>query len=144
MTTITGVDDSGKDMAQVVGNPVIYNMPAAASYTGAQTYQPSDLIGGTIVHDGTGGVTATLPSAAQMRTALSQFGRPCRVGDTIYCLITNGANAAGAITLALGAGGAFDANQGGGSRTIPFGTSKTVQLRMTNVTPGAEAYTIYS
>ena len=142
--TISGVDDGGKDMAQAVGNPVIYNMPAAASYTGNQTYLASDLLGGTIVHDGTGGVTATLPTAAQMRTALCIGGRQTRVGDTIYCLITNGANAAGAITLALGSGGAFDANQGGGSRTIPFGTSKTVQLRMTNATVGSEAYTLYS
>lgn len=142
--TISGIDDSGKDMAQRVGNPVIYNMPAAASYVGSVSYLASDLIGGTIVHDGTGNVTATLPTAAQVRAAMSMFGSAARVGDTIYCLITNGANASGGITLALGAGGAFDANQGGGSRAIPFGTSKTVMLRMTNVTPGAEAYTIYS
>jgi hypothetical protein len=142
--TTTGVDDSGKDMAQAVGNPVIYNMPPPASYAGNQTYLPSDLVGGTIVHDGTGGVTATLPTAAQMRAALGVGGRQTRVGDTIYCLITNGANASGAITLAAGAGGGFDANQGGGSRTIAFATSKTVQLRMTNVTPGSEAYVLYS
>ena|ERR1700756_4944 len=144
MTTYTGIDDSGKDMAQRVGNPVIYNMPANASYTLSQTYLASDLIGGTIVHDGTGGVTATLPTAALMRAALSQFGSPARVGDTIYCLITNGANASGAITLAVGSGGTFDGNQGAGSRTIAFGTSKTIQLRMTNVTPGSEAYTVIS
>jgi hypothetical protein len=144
MTIYTGVDEAGRDMAQVIGNPVIYNMPAAASYSGNQTYLPSDLIGGTIVHDGTGGVTATLPTAALMRAALSLYGRAPRVGDTIYCLIVNGANASGAITLAAGSGGTFDANQGGGSRTIAFGTSKTVQLRMTNVTPGSEAYILYS
>jgi hypothetical protein len=79
-----------------------------------------------------------------MRAALSQFGSPCNVGDTIYCLITNGANVSGAITLAAGAGGGFDANQGGGSRVIAFASSKTVQLRMTNATPGSEAYVIYS
>lgn len=142
--SVNGTDSGGKDMVQVVGNPVIYNMPAPASYVGAQTYLPADLIGGTIVHDGTGGITATLPTAAQMRQALSPFGYNARVGDTIYCLITNGANASGAITLAVGAGGAFDANQGGGSRTIPFGSSKSVQLRMTNVTTGSEAYVLYS
>jgi hypothetical protein len=140
----TGIDDSGKDMGQRIGNPVIYNMPAAASYVGAQTYLASDLIGGTIVHDGTGGVIATLPTAALLAKGMSMFGSPARVGDTIYCLVTNGANASGAITLSLGAGGAFDANQGGGSRTIPFGTSKTLQIRMTNVTPGSESYVIYS
>lgn len=144
MTTLTGIDDSGKDMAQRVGNPVIYNMPANASYTSNQTYLASDLIGGIIVHDGTGGVTATLPTAALLRVGLSAFGSPARVGDTIYCLITNGANVSGTITIAAGSGGAFDANQGGGSKVIGFGTSKTVLVRMTNVTPGSEAYVIYS
>lgn len=144
MTTYTGIDETGRDMAERVGNPVIYNMPANASYTGAQTYLASDLIGGIIVHDGSGGVTATLPTAALMRVGMSMFGSNARVGDTIYCLITNGANAAGTITLAAGTGGSFDANQGGGSKIIAFGTSKTVLIRMTNVTPGSEAYTIYS
>ena len=139
-----GTDSAGKDMAQVVGNPVIYNMPQPASYAGNQTYTANDLLGGTIVHDGSGGVTATFPSAAALVRGLSQFAYQPRIGDTIYCLITNGANVSGAITIATGAGGSFDANQGGGSRSIPFGTSKTVQVRVTNVTPGSEAYIIYS
>ncbi|MGY3535413.1 hypothetical protein [Bradyrhizobium sp. USDA 4452] len=139
----TGVDDTGRDMAQKVGNPVIYNMPPAASYAGNQTYTPSDLLGGTIVHDGTGGVTATFPTAAALVAAIPGQGG-ARVGDTLYCLITNGANVSGAITIGLGSGGSFDANQGGGSRTIPFGTSKTVQIRITNATKGSEAYTVYS
>lgn len=137
----TGIDTAGQDMAERVGNPVIYNMPAAASYAGSQTYTPSDILGGTIVHDGTGGVTATLPTAALLARAIPGAAR---VGDTMYCLITNGANVSGAVTLALGTGGAFDANQGGGSRSIPFASSKTVQIRLTNVTPGSEAYVVYS
>jgi hypothetical protein len=144
MTTFTGVDDSGKDSAQVVGNPVIYNMPAAASYSGAQTYQASDLTGGTIVHNAQGGATGTLPTAALMRIALSQFGRAARVGDTIYCLIVNGAATSGTLTLALGAGGSWDANQGAGAQGIAYQSSKTIQVRMTNVTPGSEAYTVYA
>jgi hypothetical protein len=144
MTTITGIDDAGKDMAQRVGNPVIYNMPAAASYSGAQTYLNTDLIGGIIVHNtGGAGVNGTLPTAALMRAALSQFGSPARVGDTIYCLIVNGGSA-GSITLIAGSGGSFDTNQVAGSQVIATLTSKTVLLRMTNVTPGSEAYTIYS
>lgn len=142
--TTTGIDDSGKDMGQRVGNPVIYNMPAPASYTGAQTYLTSDLIGGTIVHDGTGGVTATFPTAALLVKALSAFGSAARVGDTIYCLITNGAASSGTLTLAAGTGGGFDANQGGASRTVAFGNSKTVQVRISSITPGSEAYVIYS
>jgi hypothetical protein len=144
MTTYTGVDDSGKDMAQKVGNPVIYNMPAAASYSGAVTYQASDLIGGIIVHNTSGaGVNGTLPTAASMRAALSQFGAPARVGDTIYCLIVNGGST-GSITLVAGSGGSFDTNQVAGSQVIATQTSKTALIRMTNVTPGSEAYTVYS
>src|ERR1051326_336628 len=103
--SFTGIDTSGQDMAERVGNPVVYNMPAAASYAGSQTYTTADILGGIIVHDGTGGVTATLPSAAALCAAIPSGGR---TGDTLYCLITNGANAGGAITLALGAGGSFD------------------------------------
>lgn len=137
----TGIDTAGQDMAERVGNPVIYNMPAAASYAGSQTYTTSDILGGTIVHDATGGVTATLPTAALLVRAIPSGGR---TGDTIYCLITNGANVSGTLTLAAGSGGTFDANQGGGSRTIPFASSKTVQIRISNAVPGSEAYVIYS
>jgi hypothetical protein len=137
----TGIDTTQQDMAERVGNPVIYNMPAPASYTGSQTYTAADLLGGTIVHDGSGGVTATLPTAALLVRAIPGGGR---TGDTLYCLITNGANVSGAITLAAGSGGSFDANQGGGSRVISFASSKTVQIRIGNATPGSESYVIYS
>lgn len=144
MTTYTGVNDSGRDMAQAVGNPVIYNMPAAASYSGNQTYVNTDLLGGTIVHSAVGGATGTLPTAVLMRQGLSQFGRAARVGDTIYCLIVNGSATSGALALALGTGGSWDTNQGAGAQNILYQTSKTIQLRMTNVTPGSEAYTVYA
>lgn len=142
--SVTGIDDSGKDMAARVGNPVIYNMPAAASYAGSQTYLGTDLVGGIIVHNTSGGaVNGTLPTAALLRQALSQFGSNARVGDTIYCLIVNGGSA-GAITLIAGSGGGFDTNQVAGSQVIATLTSKTVLIRMTNVTPGSEAYVVYS
>lgn len=135
----TGVDEASRDMAVKYGNPYVQNMPANASYTGNQTYAAADLIGGTIVHNASGNVTATLPTAALMRANIPN----ARIGDTIFCLIVNGAGATGTITLAAGSGGSFDTNQQAGAQVIPQGTSKTVQLRMTNVTPGSEAYVVY-
>ena len=141
----TGIDTTNQDMAQRIGNPVVYNMPAGASYgTGNKTYTAADVVGGIIVHDGTGGATGTLPTAALMVAGLSMFGSGARIGDTVYCLIINGANASGTVTLAAGTGGGFDTNQGGGSRIIAFGSSKTILVRMTNVTAGSEAYVVYS
>lgn len=139
---INGVNSDSRDQAVVVGNPMVYNIPQPASYSaGNQTYQVADIIGGIIVHDGTGSTTATLPSAAALALALPQ---PARSGDSIGCLIINGANASGNISLTAGAGGSFDANQGGGSRIIAFGASKYVTIRFSSTAPGAQAYTIYS
>lgn len=137
----SGINSDAQDQGCKVGSPMIYNTPLPASYaSGAQTYLPADILGGTIVHDGTSGLTATLPTAALMVAAIPN----CRVGDTVECLIINGANAAGSILLAAGTGGTFDTNQGGGSKIIAFGASKYVQLRVTNATVGSEAYKLYS
>ncbi len=137
--SFTGTNSEAQDQAVKVGTPVIYNTPAPASYaSGAQTYTAADILGTIIVHDGTSGLTATLPTAALLVAAIPN----CRVGDTIECLIINGANASGSIVLAGGTGGTFDTNQGGGSKIVSFGNSKYVNIRVTNViTP---AYVIYS
>lgn len=137
----TGVNSDAQDQGSKIGSPIIYNTPVPASYAaGAQTYLPADLLGQIIVHDGTGSSTATLPTAALLVAAIPS----CRVGDTVECLIINGANASGTITLAGGTGGTFDTNQGGGSKIIAFGSSKYVNIRVTNTTPGSQAYVIYS
>jgi hypothetical protein len=139
--TTNGINMEDRDRAVVVGNSVVYNIPAPASYaSGNQSYQVADIVGGIIVHDGTSGSTATLPTAAALAAAIPD----CRVGSSISCLIINGANASGTITLAAGTGGSFDANQGGGSRVIQFGTSKYVTFRFSNTTPGSQAYSVYS
>ena len=137
----TGVNSDAQDQGSKIGSPIIYSTPQPASYpSGAQTYLPADLLGQIIVHDGTSGLTATLPTAAQLVGAIPS----CRVGDTVECLIINGANATGSIVLAAGTGGSFDTNQGGGSKIIAFGNSKYVNIRVTNSTKGSEAYSIYS
>lgn len=141
----SGTDSSGQNMGVKVGSPLIYNLPTPASYAaGAQAYTAADIVGGVIVHDGTGSGTGTLPTAAAVAAILRGGATPLNIGDAIDCLIINGANASGTITLAAGAGMTFDANQGGGSRAIPFATSKYISFRFTGVTPGAETLVLYS
>jgi hypothetical protein len=136
----TGVNSEAQDQASKLGNPVVYNIPPPASYAGNQSYTTSDLLGSLIVHDGTGNVNATLPTAAALASAIPG----CRVGDSIECLISNGANANGTITLVAPSGVSFDANQGGGSRVIAFASSKWIICRFTNTNAGSQAYTVYS
>src|SRR5262245_17594613 len=90
---------------------------AAASYAtaGAQTYTAADVLGGIIVRDPNGAPrTDTLPTAAQLVAAIA---KP-RPGDTIECLIVNGADAAEVLTINAGTGGGFDANQTAASRNL--------------------------
>lgn len=121
----------------------IISMPVApASYgTGAQTYTAANLLNQIIVHDGTGNATSTLSTAALLAAAMRANANPLAVGDTISTEIINGGT--GTITIAAGTGGGFDTNQLAASRTVPANSSKTLFVRMTNVTPGSEAYTAY-
>lgn len=117
--------------------------PAAASIAtaGAETYTAAQILGGVIVRDPAGASrTDTLPTAALLVAAVPG----ARVGDIIRCLIVNGADAIETITLAAGAGGAFDANQTAASRVIGQNASKLVHIRLTNVTAASEAYVVYA
>lgn len=135
---VTGIDETDRDMAVRFGNPEVLNTPAPASYTTANTaFTAADIIGGLIVQDGTGGVSVALPSAASVAAAIPGT---LRIGDTITCLIVNGANASGSVTLTAGTGVTFDTNQAAGSRIIAFGSSKYIVVRFTSLT----AYTVYS
>lgn len=137
----TGINSDSQDQGSKIGSPIIYNTPVPVSYAaGAQTYLSSDILGGTIVHDGTGSPTDVLPTAALLVSAIPN----CRVGDMVECLIINGATATGTITLSAGSGGTFDGNQGAGSKVILPQTSKYVQIRVTNTAIGSQAYVIYS
>lgn len=135
---VTGIDESDRDMAVRFGNPEVLNTPAPASYANTNVaFTAADIIGGIIVQDGTGGVSVALPSATTLAAAIPGT---LRVGDTITCLIVNGANASGTITLTAGTGVTFDTNQAAGSRIIPFASSKFITCRFTSPT----AYTVYS
>jgi predicted RecA/RadA family phage recombinase len=116
--------------------------PAPRSYNtvGAQVYTAADILGGIIVRDTNGGArTDTLPTAALLVAALPGV----RVGDVVRCQIINGADAAEVLTIAAGAGGAFDANQTAASQVIGQNVSKTLTIRFTNVGAATEAYVAY-
>ena len=115
--------------------------PASYATAGPQTYTAADVLGGIIVRDPNGGNrTDTLPTAALLVAAIA---KP-RPGDTIDCLIVNGADAAETITVQAGTGGGFDANQTAASRVIGQNASKLLRIRLTVVAAGSEAYVVYA
>lgn len=134
----TGTDSSAKDQAVKVGTPIVYNMPAPASYLGNSTYTALDIAGGIIVHNtNAGAATGTLPTP----TALMALIESPRIGDCLECLIVNGGST-GSITLTAVTGVTFDTNQVAGSQVIATLTSKYVICRFSNVT--TPAYVVYS
>jgi hypothetical protein len=141
--TIAGANTDSQNQAILVGSPQVYNVNAPASIAGNQTYLSADILNGTIIHGNAGAVTGTLPTAALLVAALKGIlGLQLLVGAMVECLIVNGGT--NILTIAAGAGGTFDGNQGGASQIVGVGSSKYVQLRFTNITPGAEAYSICS
>jgi predicted RecA/RadA family phage recombinase len=114
--------------------------PASIATVGAATYTAAQILGGIIVRDTNGASRSdTLPTAALLVAAIPGV----RVGDVVRCQITNGADAAEVLTILVGAGGAFDANQTASSQVIGQNTSKTLTIRITNVTAASEAYVAY-
>lgn len=114
---------------------------ASVSTAGNVTITAAQIVGGILVRDPNGAARSdTLDTAANIVAAVPGAA----VGDTLSVLIVNGADAAETITLGAGAGGAFDANQTAASRVIPQNASKLVMIRLTNVTPAAEAYVVYA
>lgn len=114
--------------------------PSSVATAGAGTVTVAHLLSGIYVRDCAGaGRTDTLPTAAEIVAAIPG----AKVGDIISVLIVNGSDAAEAITIAAGTGGGFDANQTAASRVVEQNSSKTMKIRLTNVTPTTEAYVVY-
>jgi hypothetical protein len=138
------VADANKDVGTFrnLRSAFVFPTLAAATYAtaGAQTYTAADIVGGIIVRDPNGaGRSDVLPTAANLVAAVPG----AVVGDTIRCIIVNGADAAETITIGAGSGGAFDTNQTSASRVIPQNASKIIHIRLTNVTASSEAYVAY-
>lgn len=115
--------------------------PSSVATAGAATITAAQIMAGIYVRDCAGlGRTDTLDTAAALVAAIPGAA----VGMVVSLLVINGSDAAETLTLAAGAGGAFDANQTAASRVIPQNASKTIRVRLTNVTAAAEAYVVYA
>lgn len=128
--------------APVTGPLFARPAPATVSTAGNVTYSAAQILNGLILRD-TGGANRTdpLPTAAAIVAALG--GPPtASVGMTIAFTIMN--TSAGAFTdqITMGAGGTSGAANV--LSAIAQSTSKTFHLQLTNVTAGAEAYTVYA
>lgn len=118
--------------------------PFSSNNAGNNTLTAAQILTGIYVRDCNGlARTDTLDTAANIVAALKAASSGVSVGDVIYLDVINGTNAALAITIAAGTGGAFDANQAAAARTIGQNQSKCMSIRLTNVTPGSEAYVVY-
>lgn len=108
---------------------------------GPATYTAAQVLNRVIVRDTNGaGRTDTFPTAALLVAAIPG----ATVGDMVDVLVINGADAAETLTLAEGSGGGWDTNQTSSSRVIPQNSSKSVRIRLTNVTAASEAYVMYA
>lgn len=123
-----------------------YLYPVTYTNAGANTLLASDVIGGLITHTAAGAETDTLPSAALLIPAIQGVTGPnpgssnLAAGSSIRFFVAAGG--AGAITVAVGAGGTLV-----GSGAVPAADIKEFLLIVTNVgdvnAVGA-TYTIYS
>jgi hypothetical protein len=117
-----------------------FGTPVSAAPGATVTISAANLLTGIITYSPSAPNTATFDTAANIVAAVNANSAGAVIGDYITTLIING-NGTNAITLAAGTNGSFDTNQA--TRTIPVNTSKYVLIRLTNVTAGSEAYTIY-
>ena len=119
-----------------------YGAPVSVNTAGNNTLTAANVLAGVYVRDCNGaGRTDTLPTAALLVAAMT---RPA-VGDIIRLLVVNGTTGgATTLTIAAGAGGAFDANQTAASQVVGPNASKLIHIRLTNVTVSSEAYVVYA
>jgi hypothetical protein len=116
-----------------------FGAPRTVSTSSAVAISMGDLLTGIITINAGAPLTATFDSAANMVAVLNTISAGAVIGDQVSCLLINSGGST--ITLAVPASGSFDTNQA--SRTVVTNTSKWVTVRFTNVTNGAEAYTVY-
>jgi hypothetical protein len=110
--------------------------PAVVATAGAATYTAAQLLGGMILRDPAGAARSdSLPSAALLVAGLPGVA----VGTTFRVIVRNDAAGAFAITVLAGAGVTLS-----GTATIAQSNLKVFMVRFTNVSPGTEAYTVYS
>lgn len=104
----------------------------AVANAAGQTLTAAGLLGGIILRSGAAAVSDTLPTAALIVAAIPN----CAVGDTFEFTIQN--NNSGLLTIVAGTGNTLS-----GTTTIANAFSRRFVCKLTNVTAGTEAATIY-
>lgn len=123
--------------------------PVTVSTAGPATYTAAQIFNGTILRD-TGGANRTdvLPTAALLVAFLNGLGGPTVVGNTaqvgqeVSTTIYN--TSAGAFTFQITMGTGGTSGTANTLLSVAQNASRTFRILITNVTPGAEAYTVYS
>jgi hypothetical protein len=112
-------------------------IPTPIATAGNVTYTPQQLMSGFILRDCNGAArTDTLPSAAAMVNNV----QGAMVNSAFEFELRNTSGTAVAVTLAAGAGGTLNP----ASTSVAQSNSRSYTLIFSNVTPGQEAYTVYS
>lgn len=113
-----------------------YVVATVLSAANALTYTAAQILGGLILRATSGAGRADLfPTAAAIVAAMPG----CQVGTAFEVTIRNDAGAAETITMTTNTGLTLS-----GTMTIAQSNMKRFLVRLTNVTPGSEAATIYS
>lgn len=116
--------------------------PISTTPGATSTIDIGQLLTGFVIQSPSAGNTSTVDSAANIVAGINKMSSGAQIGDVVSVYMGNGNNT-NSITIAAGTGGTFDANQPVAARAIAPNTSRFVFVRLTNVTPGSEAYTIY-
>jgi hypothetical protein len=110
--------------------------PTAEGTAGNVTYTVAEILSGMLNRDALSAAKAdTLPTAAQIIAGING----AQVGTSFRTFVRNTGAAAGSITLTTNTGLTLV-----GSMVIAFQSMKELMFIVTNVTPGAEAVSVYS
>jgi hypothetical protein len=114
--------------------PTITITPEAAA--GNTTYSVAEILSGLINRDALSAAKAdTLPTAAQIIAGING----CQVGTSFRTILRNTGAGAGSITVTTNTGITLV-----GTMVVPFQSLQELLFVVTNVTPGAEAVSVYS
>lgn len=141
LSTATAVN-GGTIPANVLGTNWMngFGTPSSTVPGASSTITAAQLSTGIIIEAPSAANTSTFDTGANIVAMVNARSAGAVVGDIIQCLIING-SATNSILLAVPASGSFDTNQS--NKTIAVNTSRYVFIRLTNVTPGSESYTVY-
>lgn len=110
--------------------------PVTLTTAGAVTLTAAQLLAGLILRDPNGaGRSDLFPTAALLKAAIPGV----QVGTSFRTILRNTADAAETITMLVGTGVTIS-----GTATVAQNNTKEFLIVFTNITPGSEAYTVYS